>query len=210
MSKQPYFNAERYVQFRPDYPTALFNDIYKQVDSFELAWDCGCGNGQTALALAKKFNKVIAADISAAQIAKANPQNNIEYHVESYDTTKIKYNSINLLTVSQAMHWFEPDAFYANVQRVLVPAGTLAIWGYDHPRISTDIDAVMDTLYADILSGYWAPSRRHIDEHYANLPFPYEKIPTNEHSITKEWTLEQLIGYLNSWSAVHAYTKKNK
>ena len=125
MSKQPYFNAERYVQFRPDYPTALFNDIYKQVDSFELAWDCGCGNGQTALALAKKFNKVIAADISAAQIAKANPQNNIEYHVESYDTTKIKYNSINLLTVSQAMHWFEPDAFYANVQRVLVPAGTL-------------------------------------------------------------------------------------
>jgi len=63
--------AATYAKFRPSYPTALYDFIFQHTPRFESAWDCGTGNGQVAQALATRFTRVYASDISAGQLAQA-------------------------------------------------------------------------------------------------------------------------------------------
>ncbi|MEM7040277.1 MAG: SAM-dependent methyltransferase, partial [Bacteroidota bacterium] len=58
-----------YAKFRPQYPADLYDFIFQHVPDFERAWDCGTGNGQAARALAERFARVEATDISANQLA---------------------------------------------------------------------------------------------------------------------------------------------
>lgn len=57
---------------------------------------------------------------------------------------------------------------------------------------------------------YWEPQRKHIDNHYQGIPFPFEQISTPDFKITRNYTLHDLCQYLNTWSAVQAYNRINK
>jgi SAM-dependent methyltransferase len=210
MSFKDYFSghAKAYAQFRPHYPKELFTWLAGQTVHHDQAWDCGCGNGQAAVELAAYYQAVFATDPSAEQIAHATPQERVTYRVEPAESTSLPDTSMDLITVAQALHWFDTAAFYREVQRVLRNEGLLAVWGYGPNRVMPEVDAILYRLYHDIVGPYWPAERRHIEARYQSLPFPYPEMPVPEFDMTHAWDLEQLVGYLQGWSAAKQYEKK--
>ncbi len=150
MTAPDYFSAHaaEYAQHRPHYPAGLFDWLTGQCSAHDLAWDCGTGNGQAALALADRFEQVVASDLSAEQIDCARPHARITYRLTPAAASGLANHSCDLITVAQALHWFCHDAFYAEVQRVLKPGAWFAAWTYtllrSEPAINTAIGRFHD------------------------------------------------------------------
>lgn len=201
--------ASLYAQYRPDYPAALFNFILQSVPHKNIAWDCATGNGQCAVALAKQFKKVIATDISSKQLTNAVRANNIEYALQPAEHTSIESNSIDLITVAQAIHWFDTEQFYTEAIRVAGNNAFIAVWCYSLLQINEPIDALINHYHFNTLAAYWDAERKFVDEGYKNIPFPFEKIKTPSFVIERYWTLDELEGYLYTWSAFNKYMAVN-
>ena len=199
--------AADYAKYRPQYPEALFDFILSKVNNTQAAWDCATGNGQVAVELAKYFDKVYATDASANQIAHATTNTKVEYSVATAEQSGLPDNSVDLITVGQAIHWFDHMAFYKESERVARPGCLLAAWGYGYHKVSPAVDEVVQ-YYSDAYIGkYWPPERKHIDNAYADIPFPYTKLEIPEMYIELEMSLEGLIGYLRTWSSTQGYIK---
>jgi SAM-dependent methyltransferase len=198
-------HAQTYRQARPHYDPALFAWLAAQCAGHERAWDAGCGNGQASVALAAHFAHVVGTDPSAAQIANAQAAANVEYRVERAETPSLDDASVDLVTVAQALHWFDLEAFNEQVRRVVRPGGVVAQWSYADCRIDTAIDAVKNRLYVDVLDSYWAPERRLVESGYRELAFPFERIEVPPFELSVNWDLAQFLAYLRSWSATQKY-----
>ncbi len=201
--------ASLYAQYRPEYPAELFEQLAALAPVKELAWDCGTGSGQSACELALHFNHVIASDASLGQISKAKRISNILYLISPSECTGLQDCSVDLVTASQAVHWFDLDAFYIEVKRVLKPGGILAVWCYNFFESIPEIDALMHDYYFGTLGSYWHPRMKLLDDHYRSLPFPFDELPALEVCMTVEWELSQMIGFLHTWSAARAFYEKN-
>lgn len=198
--------ASLYRQYRPEYPQELYTHILAQVKGREFAWDCGTGNGQVAAELAQHFQEVEATDISESQLKNAIEKPNVYYKLCQAERTHFDEKAFDLITVAQAIHWFDFEAFYAEVRRVAKPEGILAVWGYGLFRVDEKVDALLDDFYSNIIGPYWDPERRYIDDKYSSIPFPFKEIESNSSfAIRKQWGLAALEGFLNSWSAVQKY-----
>ena len=202
-------HAETYAQARPSYPDALFDFLQAQCASHDLAWDCATGNGQAAEALARIFKQVIATDGSAEQIAQARPAANIVYRQAAAEERFLEANSCDLITVAQALHWFDLEAFFRNVEHSLKADGVLAVWNYGVHTINASIDAVVTRLYEDILGDYWPPERRLVENHYRDIEFPFVTSIEEGLSMERDWNMQQLRDYLHSWSALQRFMGKN-
>lgn len=202
--------AAQYASFRPFYPDALFDWLAGIVPQHDLAWDCGAGSGQATAALASRFGKVLGTDISAAQLAAAPQLPNIEYRISSAEASGLPDGSVDLVTVAQAMHWFDLPKFHAEVKRVLKPLGVIAVWGYDRLQLPHPaVQECVDRFYDDKIAAYWPPERVHVENRYRDLPFPYARIAAPSFSLHQDWTRDQLLGYLRSWSAVARFHAAN-
>jgi len=202
--------SAEYAIYRPTYPQELYDFIFSLVDEKDAAWDCATGNGQVARVLAQHFQQVYATDISEKQLSQALKLPNILYKVEAADRADVPDQSFNLITVAQAIHWFNFDAFYAEVRRALKADGVIAVIGYGLMLIDKKIDPVIHKLYEDILGKYWDSERRYIEEGYKTIPFPFEEIEAPHFQIKTTWNFSQLIGYLNTWSSLQHYKKANE
>jgi ubiquinone/menaquinone biosynthesis C-methylase UbiE len=147
-----------YAEYRPRYPNSLFSFLSASCGNHRLAWDCATGNGQAALALTPYFERVIASDASEKQINEADKHPVIEYRVARAEASGLDEHSIDLITVAQAMHWFDIPAFMDEAKRVLVPGGILAIWSYERCQVNPDCDEAINELYLDIVNAYWPSS----------------------------------------------------
>ncbi len=172
------------------------------------AWDCGTGSGQAAVGLAGHFDEVLATDASGRQLAHARRADRVRYLVCRSEAVPFPDERIDLVTVAQALHWFDFDAFFAEVRRVARPGGVLGIWGYGLLRISPRIDAILTHWHSDTLADCWLPERRHVDEGYENVPVPFEVLEVSEREMQMEWDLPDLLGYLGTWSAGRIYTER--
>lgn len=202
-------HASIYARFRPLYPPELYHFLLSLVTDKNLAWDCGCGNGQVAGVLADFFETVEATDISQKQLDEAVQKLNINYNLAAAEKSLLADNSVDLVTVGQAIHWFKFDEFYAEVNRVCKPDSVIAVWCYSLLVVNKEVDRLIKHLYADTLGEYWDEERNYVDEHYQTIPFPFKEIESSEFSIRVLWTYDHLIGYLNSWSAVQKYIREN-
>jgi ubiquinone/menaquinone biosynthesis C-methylase UbiE len=209
MSFKDHFSghAAVYREARPHYPDALFDWLAAAAPGRALAWDAGCGNGQAAVALAARFARVHAGDPSAQQIANADARANIDYRVEPAEQCSLPDASADLVTVAQALHWFDHPRFHAEVRRVLKPGGLVAAWSYADCRVDAAVDAVKDRLYVDLTGPYWLPERDHVESGYRTLPFPFEEFAPPRFELCMHWTLAQFLAYLRSWSASQRYLK---
>lgn len=194
-----------YQRNRPTYSEALFGFLAAQAPSRGCAWDCATGTGQAAQRLAGYFEQVIATDGSATQIANAVRDPRIDYRVATAEASGIDTASVDLLTVAQALHWFDIPAFFHEARRVLKPRGIIAIWSYNLLTIEPAIDAVINHLYGPLLDAYWPPERRLVESDYRDIEFPFRQITTPPFAMESHWTLEQLLGYLRTWSAVRRF-----
>jgi ubiquinone/menaquinone biosynthesis C-methylase UbiE len=201
-------HADRYEAFRPTYPDALFVYLASLCGQHELAWDCATGNGQAAVAIAPYFKQVVATDFSKQQIDHARASDNVQYRVAAADAAPLADSSVDLVTVAQALHWFDLPRFFAEVRRVARPGCVIAVWCYELHLITTEIDAIVDRYYTDILGADWPPERRLVEEGYRTLEFPFEEIVTPSLKISHRWKLDHVLGYLSSWSATQRYQKR--
>ncbi len=197
--------AELYARYRPLYPEQLYNYLSSLCSQHKLAWDCGTGNGQAALGIARHFEKVIATDPSEQQIKMARSCNNVSYSVSRAENSPLDTGSADLITVANALHWFDFDAFYREAQRVLKPGGILAAWSYANPSHSPEFDKVTDRYHDEIIGGYWLPESWLVIKKYTTLPFPYTPIVSPEFKIEKQLAFDDLVGLFNTWSATQRY-----
>lgn len=203
-------HASEYKQFRPTYPEPLFNYLATLVKSHDAAWDCGTGNGQGAHGLAAFFSQVFATDASAAQIDQAEQADNIIFSVATAEASGLDSQSVSLVTVFQAAHWFDFEKFYREVNRVLTPEGCLALIGYN--TAMTGIDKVDETYKAfcfDYLceKNCWAPERAILNDNYQTIEFPFDEITAPQFFVEMHWNYYDYLSYLNTWSSVKTHIK---
>ena len=135
---------------------------------------------------------------------------NIFYSVQPAEQTNFSDNTFDLITVSQALHWFQFDKFYTEVKRVAKPGAWIAAWTYTLLNISSEIDAIITVhFYKNTLGQYWDKERKYVDEQYSTIPFPFKEIKTPVFKIHFEWTLQELEGFFNTWSALQKYITTN-
>jgi len=200
--------ALEYANFRPGYPPALFEWLARISPAHDLVWDCGCGSGQASVALAAHFNAVEATDVAPEQIAAARPHARVRYSVAPAEHSGLADSSVDLVTVAQALHWFDVDAFYAEATRVARRGAALVVWNYPRPKfVDAELDHRFLGFYTDVVGEYWPPERRHIEAGYRTLPFPFEEIAAPEFALELSWNLDQVAGYVSSWSATARYMR---
>lgn len=194
--------AGDYAAFRPGYPPALAARLAALAPGYSLAWDVGTGSGQAAVLLADHFLRVVATDASARQLAHAEPRPNVEYRLGPAEHSGLADGTVDLVTVAQALHWFDVPAFYQEADRVLRPGGVLAAWTYGLPEVDAAVDAALRWFHAERVGRHWPYERRHVDDGYSALGFPYPAEPVAGWATERTLTRDQLCGYVGTWSAV--------
>ncbi|MFL5560796.1 MAG: class I SAM-dependent methyltransferase [Gemmatimonadaceae bacterium] len=204
-----YFSRQSaaYARYRPRYPSALFAYLATAAECRELAWDCATGSGQAAVPLAAHFARVVATDMSADQLRMAEPHERVEYRVARAEASGLAARSVDLVMVAQALHWFNLEAFYREVIRVLEPGGVVAVSSYGSATVvdAPELASILEHFERTTLGPYWPPGRELVGEALYTLPFPFTELKVPSFRLETEWTLELLVGYAQSWSATARY-----
>ncbi|XP_057492379.1 uncharacterized protein LOC130777958 [Actinidia eriantha] len=207
--------AEIYLDARPNYPKEWYSMLADRTTHHSLAWDVGTGNGQAALGVAEHYEQVIGTDVSEAQLKYAVPHPRVRYlhtPLSLSDDELVNLigceGRVDLVTVAQAVHWFDFPRFYSIVTRLLrKPGGVFAVWGYNDIVVSPIFDPVMKRFH-DTTLPFWKPDIKHLFEGYRTLPFPFESIGLGSEGepmpldIPKKLSFDGFLGMLRSWSAV--------
>ena len=209
MSFHDHFSGQSadYSSFRPGYPAALFEQIASLASAHHLAWDCATGNGQAALGLTPFFGAVVATDVSRQQVSQARRHDRVAYIVGAAERSPFRNRNVDVITVAQAVHWFDLKRSYAEVRRVAKPGGVLAVWCYHFPAINPEVDAVFRRLY-DVLGDCRPAEWRLIESGYAELAFPFEEISLPRFQIACRWTLGRLLDFVRTASACQRYLRE--
>lgn len=195
--------ARAYARYRPGYPPALFAYLAALAPGHDRAWDCGAGSGQAAEGLCPHFGQVVATDISRLQLAGAPGPFRV---VSPAERSALAGSSMDLVVVAQALHWLDLPAFYAEVRRVLRPGGALAVWSYDLAQLGeAKLDELFRDFYDTTVGDYWPPERRLVDDRYRGIPFPFAETTVPSFAMEADWTLDEVLGYVGTWSAVTRY-----
>jgi ubiquinone/menaquinone biosynthesis C-methylase UbiE len=202
--------AAAYARHRPAYPDSLFEWLSTISRSRKLAWDCATGSGQAAISLCKHFEHVLATDASASQIANAISCEGVEYRAAPAESSGLQDGSVSLITVASALHWFNIPAFFAEARRVLCPGGIIAVWGYRECEVAPQIDPILQRYQDEVVGPYWSPKIRIVAEKYRTIAFPFQERSAPAFSATAMWTSEDMLGYLNTWSASQAFLNAHK
>ncbi len=210
MSFKDHFStqARSYAAFRPTYPPALFSALAAAAPSRALAWDVATGSGQAAVALAAHFERVVGTDASAEQLRHAEAHPRVTYRAEPAEASSFAAASVDLVTVAQALHWLDLERFWDEVRRVARPGAVVAAWSYGLMRVEAPgVDGALRRLHDEVMAPYWPTERAHVDDGYASLPFPFASLSLGAFEMAARWSLDELVGYLGTWSAVARYRK---
>jgi len=214
--------AEGYALYRPHYPPELVDFLFdltararpKKVDEADPGqprgevWEAGCGSGQLTQELARRFEFVYATDASPKQIAQTTSIPRVEYRVAPADQSGLPDQSVDLAVAAQAAHWFDLDTYYAEVRRVVRAGGHIALIVYGiHATDDPRIDAIVQRFYHETLRGFWPSQRRFVEDEYRTIPFPFEERAAPRFEMVAHWPLPEMLGYVETWSAVGELSK---
>jgi len=99
------------------------------------------------------------------------------------------------------------EAFFHGVNRILKPHGIFASWCYNLLEVDPAIDAALLKYYWEIVGPYWAPERRLLEQGYRTIDFPFAEISIPTFYMEAVWNLDDLVGYLSTWSATQKYMR---
>ncbi|MBC8084258.1 MAG: class I SAM-dependent methyltransferase [Hymenobacter sp.] len=201
--------AECYARYRIDYPPELYGFLLAHTPHRHRAWDCATGNGQVAAVLAGHFGQVAATDLSAAQLAQARPLPNVIYQQAPAEHAPFAPASFDLITVAQALHWFDAAAFHQEVRRVARPGAIVAEWGYGLVEVAEALDPLIRQFYAATMRPYWDENRWHIDDEYSRIPFPFGAVRHARFEVRRPWSAAWFLNYLRTWSSVVNYEQRH-
>ncbi|XP_004493416.1 uncharacterized protein [Cicer arietinum] len=214
--------AKEYANARPSYPNKLFRFIASKTPSHNLAWDAATGSGQAAKSLASMYKNVIATDVSKKQLEFAIKLPNVRYQhtpsimsMSELEEIVAPEGTMDLVTIAQALHWFDLPTFYKQVKWILKkPHGVFAAWCYNLPRVCDEVDTILDKLYSTNASSFSDPLIRFIDSNYRSIDFPFEAVDGADHTGPFEFVKENLMDlndyltYIRSWSAYQTAIEK--
>jgi ubiquinone/menaquinone biosynthesis C-methylase UbiE len=200
-------HANAYARYRPEYPQELFEYLATLTPGRAVALDCATGNGQAAVGLASHFDLVVASDGSLSQLRSAQAHPHVAYLCNLAEQPALKDGSVDLAAAAQAAHWFDHARFHPEMRRVLRPDGALALWTYGRTSIAPPIDAVVRHFYENVVGPHWPPERRHVENAYRDLPFPWREVAVPQFQLHMDWMLDDFLGYVGTWSATQRYTK---
>ncbi len=200
--------AADYAAFRPQYPEALFDWLASVAHRHDVAWDCACGSGQASQPLASHFDVVVASDASLIQVASAPKIEKTRFVVASSERVPLVGDSVDLVTVAQALHWFVGEMFFDEVRRVVRAGGVFAAWTYGMPHVGAEpVEKAVHGFIDGLLGPYWPPEIRLVLDGYASIDLPFEELETPVFELQVEWTLERFFGFVRTWSGVGRYQK---
>ncbi|MFI6363954.1 methyltransferase domain-containing protein [Nocardia sp. NPDC050630] len=202
--------GQTYARFRPEYPARLSMFLASLAPCAALAVDVGCGSGQLTAQLAPYFDTTIGVDPSGDQLDNARPRERIRYLRASAEVLPVPARSASLVTAAQAAHWFDRPAFYSEVRRIAVHNAVLALISYGVMQLEPDLDGRFERFYRSEIGPYWPPERKLVDSGYADIDFPFDEYPAPPMQIRKDWDLNELLGYLSTWSAVRRAEEAGK
>lgn len=201
--------AADYAASRPSYPDELYDWVASEVTSHRLAWDCATGNGQAAIHLVERFERVIATDVSEAQLAQAFRHPRIDYRQASAEESGLERVSVDVVTVAAAAHWFDSARFLAEVERVLRPGGLLVVWTYHVGRVGEPFDEILGPFYFELLAPYFEPGARLVDGGYADLPLSGEPVDPPRFEAVAHWRFEDMRRFVASWSGARTFQNRH-
>lgn len=193
-------HARDYARARPTYPDELFAFLANAAPGRDSAWDCATGNGQAARALARHFESVVATDASAEQVAAAGAHERVRFYTATAERSGLDDHSVDVVTVAQALHWFDIDRFFHEATRVLRPRGLLAVWCYGTCAIEPACDRHVHGLY-EALGPWWPPERAIVESGYSGIELPFPLIDTPQFLMRIDWHADDMLDYVATWSA---------
>ncbi|KAK7071204.1 hypothetical protein SK128_003824 [Halocaridina rubra] len=122
------------------------------------------------------FESVIGVDFTPAQLELArsrNPFANVTFKEGVAESLPVSDGSVDLVTSSMAVHWFNIPKFYAEVDRVLKPGGVLACYSY---HVCAPLYKGKN-LYSEFYE-FWENLNRYWPKKYDPLKTEYTTIPS--------------------------------
>lgn len=221
------YTAANYKNFRPVYPARFYEYIKEHFTSKpKKAVDLGCGTGQATLELADLAETVQGIDNSPVMIEQARNSKhpaNVNFSVGNDRTFAEDFSpgSVDLITVAQAAHWFDLEAFYKKAYEILRKDGILAIWGYCDQNIQ-DYPAVSEittkySYHPDYLGKHWDEGRDCLRQFFSDSKIPATFFRDTEYrvndsktlspdeklEISKQMTFKDFMDYFRTYSAYH-------
>lgn len=218
--------ADLYDRHRPE-PPAVLAEVLARLSGIvrpALVVDLGSGTGLSTRYWARHAERVIGIEpspdmrrVAAAQTAAAN----VHYRDGFSHATGLPDASADLISVSQALHWMEPDATFREAARILRPGGAFAAYDYDWPPTTGrwEVDAAYvaciqraEALEAElkISAGlrHWRDKERHLARMQASGCFRHTKEVVLHHIDTGD--AERLVGILLGQGAVAGLMKRGR
>jgi len=197
--------AKGYAAGRPGYPEELFDWLAAIAPARNMAWDAATGSGQAAWGLAERFDRVIATDISAEQLRHARPHPRIDYRVARSEASGLPDRSVDLAVSAAAAHWFDLKQYYEELRRVVRPGGVAVAWTYHVAHVDPPLDAILWRLYKDVLSPFYPPNVKLVDDRFAGIELPGREVEAKPFFTTMRWSARQVAQFAASWSPVPGY-----
>eukprot|EP01132_Coremiostelium_polycephalum_P004921 gene4921-6135_t len=200
--------GDNYRKFRQGYPDDIYDIIQEHTDSSRnLAIDVGCGNGQNTVRLAEYFDKVIGFDPAEGQIKNSIPHEKVEYRTCQAEKIDLPEESVDLITVATAAHWFNLPEFFNLTQKLLRSNGTLILWTYGFQEIIQNDEAkqIQSNLYYNTLRDYWAENVKLVLNEYKDIVPPFKNTIRMKKTYIKETPLDQFVGYYGTISSYGNY-----
>jgi ubiquinone/menaquinone biosynthesis C-methylase UbiE len=125
--------AEIYAKYRPAYPDALIDYLCSanHLKTDHLVADIGSGTGIFSRQLLEKWLAVAGVepndDMRKLAEQSLKPYARFTSVKATAEQTTLTANSVDLVTVAQAFHWFDHEAFKAECQRILKPDAQVAL-----------------------------------------------------------------------------------
>jgi SAM-dependent methyltransferase len=191
--------AQQYAAYRPHYPPELAAALAERCTHRELAWEVGCGSGQLTQTLAPHFTRVIATDPSQGQLDAAPKLTNVEFRVAAAEASTLADACADLIVAAQAAHWFDWPKFVAEAARVAKPGALVALVSYG--IVEVDDAPSVARFYHETVGPFWPASRRHVENGYRDLVWPWPPVAPPALAMRAMWTRDEFFGYVTTWSA---------
>ena len=195
-----------YVRYRPGYPAALLDLLRTEcgLRPEHVIADVGSGTGFLSELFLKNGNKVFGVEPNQ-EMREAGEEYLARYKNftsvnGSAESTTLSNASVDFVTAGQAFHWFTANSARREFQRILRPAGWIAVLWNDRRISETPFGAAYERLletygtdYSSVKEAY--PDRQNMGDFFGGGNFALREVP-NEQRL--DW--EGLAGRLRSSS----------